>query len=108
MIEKSYQFKNSNEKTIEKIIDDNNLLLNHMILVKGTGLPEHLSNSNVYMMIINGTLSIQLDGQEQKEYVEGNILNIPYGIKMNINNFHDENLEFFVVKTPNPKDYKGA
>lgn len=107
MKEKSYNFKNSNEKIIEKIIDDDNLLLNHMILTKGTGLPEHFSNSNVYMIIIKGTMSIRLDEQEEKKYSQGNIINIPYNTKMNVNNYEDEILEFFVVKAPNPKYFIG-
>lgn len=107
MIEKNYKFKNCSEKNIAKIIDDDNLLLNHMILTKGTGLPEHLSNSNVYMIIVKGILTIKLGEQEEKKYSQGDIINIPYNIKMNINNFDDEILEFFVIKAPNPKCFVG-
>jgi quercetin dioxygenase-like cupin family protein len=107
MLEKNYKFAKTNEKLIERIIDDENIHLNHMVLVKGTGLPEHYSNSNVYMVIIRGTMSIQLNDQETKIYETGDILNIPYNTKMNVNNNHEEVLEFFVVKAPNPKDYKG-
>lgn len=107
MIEKNYKIKSSNEKLIEKIVDDDNLLLNHMILTKGTGLPEHFSNSNVYMIIVKGTLTIKLGQQEEKRYSKGEIINIPYNIKMNINNFDDEILEFFVIKAPNPKCFGG-
>lgn len=105
MIEKIYNYSLKNEKVIEKIISDDNLALNHMILTKGTGLPEHYSNSNVYMIIIKGVMSIKLDDQEIHEYTKGDMLNIPYNTKMNVNNFHDEVLEFFVIKAPNPKDY---
>jgi quercetin dioxygenase-like cupin family protein len=76
-----------------------------MTLTKGTGLPEHFSNSNVYMIIVRGILTIKLGEQEEKEYTQGNIINIPYDVKMNINNFNDEILEFFVIKAPNPKNY---
>ena len=107
MIEKNYKFKNSSEKVIEKIVEDDNLLLNHMILTKGTGLPEHFSNSNVYMIIVKGTMTMRLGEQEEQKYSQGNIINIPYNIKMNINNFHDEILEFFVIKAPNPKYFTG-
>lgn len=51
MIEKLYNYKITDEKTIERIVDDENINLNHMVLIKGTGLPEHYSNSNVYMVI---------------------------------------------------------
>ena len=106
MLEKTYKFTKPEEKLIEKIIDDENVVLNHMILTKDTGLPEHYSNSNVYMIIIRGTMTIQLDEQEPHRYPSGEILNIPYNVKMNVKNFDDDILEFFVVKSPNPKDYK--
>lgn len=106
MLEKIYQFTKPEEKCIEKIIDDENVVLNHMILTKDTGLPEHYSNSNVYMVIIRGTMTIQLDEQEAHRYQSGQILNIPYNVKMNVKNLDDDILEFFVVKSPNPKDYK--
>ncbi len=106
MLEKTYKFTKPEEKLIEKIIDDENVVLNHMILTKDTGLPEHYSNSNVYMIIIRGTMTIQLDEQEPHRYTSGEILNIPYNVKMNVKNFDDDILEFFVVKSPNPKDYK--
>jgi len=107
MHETIYSFKKLNEKIIEKIVDDDNVALNHMILTKGTGLPEHYSNSNVYMIIIRGTMTLKLGEQESHKYVEGQIVNIPNNIKMNVNNFDDEVLEFFVVKSPNPKHYGG-
>lgn len=105
MLEKIYAFSKANEKTIEKLIDDDNVNINHMILTKDTGLPEHYSNSNVYMIVVRGTLSLQLGDQEVHRYEAGNIINIPYNIKMNVNNFDDEVVEFFVVKAPNPRNY---
>ncbi|AOY74920.1 cupin domain-containing protein [Clostridium formicaceticum] len=105
MLEKVYGFDGKNEKLIEKVVDDENLVLNHMILVKGTGLPEHFSNSNVYMIITKGIMSLQLGEQELQKYQERQIINIPYNVKMRVNNDDDEVLEFFVVKSPNPKDY---
>jgi len=106
MIEKNYKYQVVDEKMIERIVDDENIHLNHMVLTKGTGLPEHFSNSNVYMIIVRGTMSIKLDDQGTNLYTVGDILNIPYNTKMNVENHHDEVLEFFVVKAPNPKDYK--
>lgn len=106
MIEKKFNFTLTDEKTIEKIVDDENINLNHMILRNGEALPEHYSNSNVYMIIVRGTMSIGLDEQDFNVYKKGEILNIPYNTKMNVRNQDEEVLEFFVVKSPNPKDYK--
>lgn len=107
MLEKIYKYQRINQKIIEKIIADENIALNHMVLTKETGLPEHYSNSNVYMIIIRGVMTLNLDEQEAMEYKAGDIINIPYNTKMNVNNFQEEVLEFFVVKSPNPKYYKG-
>lgn len=104
MIEKRYPFTLAEEKTIEKIVDDQNLAINHMILLKNTGLPEHYSNSNVYMIIVRGKMTIVLNDEEASIHEKGSILNIPFNVKMNVNNYHDDILEFFVVKAPNPRD----
>jgi quercetin dioxygenase-like cupin family protein len=106
MLETTFSFSKEDEKNIEKLIDDDNLLLNHMILPKNTGLPEHYSNSNVYLIVVRGTLSLQLEDHELQHYENGHIVNVPYNTKMNINNYKDDILEFFVVKAPNPKDYQ--
>ncbi|MBS4534090.1 cupin domain-containing protein [Clostridium sp. D2Q-14] len=103
MIEKLFEYDNGNDKKIEKIINDKNLHLNHMIFSKNKGLPQHNANSNVYMIVIRGVLSLQLDKQEEHKYEKGSIINIPYKTLMNVNNKDDETLEIFVIKAPNPK-----
>jgi quercetin dioxygenase-like cupin family protein len=103
MIEKVYQISAAEEKTIEKVIHDENLHYNHMILNKNEGLPVHFSNSTVYMTVLRGTLSIVLDEQELHEYAAGNILKIPFNTKMNVQNLHEDVLELIVVKAPAPQ-----
>lgn len=107
MVEKVFKYSTSDEKAVEKIIMDENINYIHMVFNKGQGLPEHFSNSNVYMTVIRGTLSIRLDEQEIHEYGKGDILQVPHNTKMNVNNFHDEVLELIVVKSPAPANYKG-
>lgn len=105
MLEKIYDFTILDTKNIEKLVDDDNLQLNHMILPNGERLPEHYSNSNVYMIIVRGILSLELDQQGVHKYHAGQIIAIPYHAKMNVVNCDDEILEFFVVKAPNPAKY---
>jgi quercetin dioxygenase-like cupin family protein len=105
MIEKISGFTVANEKTIEKLVNEDPVQINHIILPKDDRLPEHDSNSNVYLIILRGTMTIRLDEQEPHRYDHGQIVNVPCGVKMNIGNFTDVNLEFFVVKSPNPKHY---
>ncbi|WP_296557653.1 cupin domain-containing protein [uncultured Acetobacterium sp.] len=105
MLEKIYAFANGNEKRIEKIIDDQPVMINHMIFPEGEGLKEHYSNSNVYMIVIKGAVTLQLGDQEPHRYEAGQIINIPYHIKMNVNNRDPEILELFVIKAPGPAFY---
>ncbi len=102
MIEQVFALKQGNEKAIERIVFDENVHYLHMIFNQEDGLPEHYSNSNVYMTVLRGTLSIGLNDQEIHEYQGGTMLKIPYETKMNVKNLHAETLELIVVKAPAP------
>ncbi|HCA30316.1 MAG TPA: hypothetical protein DEP23_12500 [Ruminococcaceae bacterium] len=103
MVEQIFKLSTSDENAIEKILFDENIHYLHMVLNKDQGLPEHRSNSNVYMTVIPGRLSIGLDEQEVHEYDAGTLLKIPFQTKMNVRNLHNETLELIVVKSPAPK-----
>lgn len=106
MIEKPYVFNNSEVKLVEKIIEDDHVAVNHMILAKNDRLPEHFANSHVYMIIVRGTMTLQLNEDAPHHYPAGNIVNIPYQTKMNVSNQQEDLLEFFVVKAPSPKSLR--
>ena len=103
MIEKMYTLSRGDEKAVEKVLFDENVHYLHMVFNKGEGLPEHFSNSNVYMTVVRGKLSIGLGGQEIREYTSGTLLKIPFKTKMNVRNLHVDTLELIVVKAPAPK-----
>ena len=105
MIEKTYEFTIAETKTIERVIDDENVNLNHIVLEKGDSLPVHNANSNVYLVIARGVLSVSLAEQDVHAYRAGSIVNVPYGTRMHIRNEDDAVLEFFVFKSPNPRTY---
>ena len=104
MIEQIFNLAGGNEKIVEKVIFDENVHYLHMVFNKDEGLPEHFSNSNVYMTVLRGRLSIGLDEQEIHEYESRTLLKIPYQTKMNVKNLHDETLELIIVKAPAPKN----
>lgn len=106
MIEKTYNFTRTEDRVIEKIVADDNLAINHMVLNRGQALPEHFSNSNVYMIVIRGIVTLQLADQPPRSYPAGTIVNIPHDIKMNVSNQQEETLEFFVVKAPSPSVFE--
>ena len=103
MVEKEYKLYKGGEKTVEKVLLDENLHYLHMVLNHGDELPEHFTNSNVYMTVIRGNLSIALDEQDIHEYEEGTLLKIPLNTKMAIKNQHADTLELIVVKAPAPR-----
>ena len=102
MVGQIFKLARGNEKAVEKVILDENLHYLHMVFNKGEGLPEHFSNSNVYMTVVRGKLSIGLDDQNIHEYEAGSLLKIPFQTQMNVKNLHDETLELIVVKAPAP------
>lgn len=103
MVEQIFKLSVGNEKAVEKVIFDENIHYLHMVFNKDEGLPEHFSNSNVYMTVIRGRLSISLNEQETHKYEAGTLLKIPFETKMNVRNLHNETLELIVVKAPAPK-----
>lgn len=105
-MEKLYPFNQSKTKLVEKIIDDEVAMINHMILNYQDALPEHYANSNVYMIIIRGEITLELADRPSVSYPQGSIVNIPYQTKMNVSNQNQEQLEFFVVKAPSPSAYE--
>jgi len=106
LIEQIFKLSRGNEKAIERVVYDENIHYLHMVFNKDQGLPEHFSNSNVYMTVIRGKLSIGLDDQDISEYDAGTLLKIPFQTKMNVKNRHSETLELIVVKAPAPGTMK--
>ncbi len=102
MVEQVFKLAQGDEKAVERVIFDENVHYLHMVFNKDEGLPEHFSNSNVYMTVIRGRLSIGLNDQEIHEYDAGTLLKIPFQTKMNVRNLHVETLELIVVKAPAP------
>lgn len=103
MIEQVYKLTLTDEKTVEKVLHDENVQYMHMVFNEGQGTPEHFSNSNVYMTVVRGTLSIHLGDQEIKEYEVGTVLKIPVNTKMKAENRGQHTLELIVLKAPSPE-----
>lgn len=104
MIEQVYRITLGNDRLVEKVIQDENVHYIHMIFNQNEGLPEHFSNSTVYMTVLRGKLSIGLGEQEGCKYEAGTVLKIPFNIKMNVKNLDAEVLELIVVKAPAPQN----
>jgi len=77
-----------------------------MVLPEGDCLSVHKANSNVYMTVVRGTVTLELDETPPVKYSTGSILNIEYGTLMSVCNKDSDTLELFVIKAPGPAYYK--
>src|SRR5665648_744703 len=98
MIEQKYEMTLRSEKIVEKVIQDENINYLHMVLPENDSLPEHYTDAILYMTVLKGELSIQLNNQESKEYITGSIIKIPYNTKMNVKNLHEDTFEFSSIE----------
>jgi len=89
---------------MEKIVDDERVNINHIVLGSGEAVPVHFSNSWVHQIVVRGTLSLRLEDGPFVDHAAGTIVAVPFNLKMAIENHGSGILEFFVVKAPNPRD----
>ncbi len=104
MLENEYRFTETDAFTMEKIVDDERVNINHIVVGPGEAVPVHVSNSYVHQIVTRGTLSLSLEDGPEESHPASSIVAVPYNLKMAIRNRGDETLEFFVVKAPNPRD----
>lgn len=105
MIETVRSYTITEEKAIEKIIQNEYVNINHVVLRKGESLPQHEANSHVNLIVTRGDITLALGDQEAHAYPAGSIVSAPYGTPMNVSNQGDEVLEFFIVKAPGPESF---
>jgi len=103
MIETMYPFSLTAATTMEKIVDDERVNINHIVVEPGKAVPIHVSNSWVHQIVVRGSLSLNLEDEGFHHYPAGSIVAVPFNQKMRIENQGSETLEFFVVKAPNPR-----
>ncbi len=106
MLEKTYPFTIPQKKVIEQLVGDDEVMINHIALEKDDTVPIHFSDSNVYLIVVQGTITFIFDEQEAHHHKHGSIVQVPFHTKMNIRNTHDELGEFFIIKAPHPRKYK--
>jgi quercetin dioxygenase-like cupin family protein len=88
----------STTKKIERIVEDPQFHLVHMIFNPDEGLPIHPAHANLYMTVLSGTLSIQLNDEPLLIVKAKSVVKVPFGTVMNVRNLHPEQLELLVIK----------
>ncbi len=98
MIEQAFHYTADDIKTMEQVVKEEALHLNHIVLPKGESFPKHTANATVYMTVMRGYLSLVLGDQPAHEYRRGDVLKIPEGTVMQGFNPHADTLELWIVK----------
>ena len=104
MIETQHKFSQIETMTMEKIVDDERVNINHIVVPPGESVPTHAPNSYVHQIVVRGTLSLSLEDEPFHDHPSGTIVAVPFNQKMIVRNRGEETLEFFVVKGPNPRN----
>ncbi len=84
-----------------KLVDEDHLWMMQAALKPGQAVPQHNTNSNVHIIILDGEVVINLSG---KDIIvkKGDLVPIAFKTAMNIKNKSDANATFVIIKTPNP------
>jgi len=84
-----------------KLVDEPHCLMMQVALKPGQKVPQHDANGNVHIVLLEGTVVLNLDGQDVPA-TNGDLVPVAIGTPMNIRNDSDANATFIVIKTPNP------
>ena len=105
MVEKLYPYSVTDENIVEIFLNDENCTMGHVVLKPGEELTEHLTDSNVYLLVVRGELTVSLDQAKSKTFGRGAVVNLPFGILLGMKNSSENVMELFAFKSPNPKNY---
>lgn len=86
-----------------RLIDEQHLLIMQVALKPGQQVPEHKANSNVHLLVVEGQITLNLNGKESVA-AKGALVPVAFKTLMNIRNTATENASFLVLKTPNPSE----
>ncbi len=103
MIEQVFPFQRTDGPVMEKLVDrPDRVLIAHVVLPVGQATPRHATNADVHLIVVRGTLSIQLGEQAPHLYAAGSVVAVPFETLMEARSAGPEPLEFFAVKAPHP------
>ena len=88
-----------------KLVDNKHLFMMQVALKPGQEVPQHNSNSNVHIIILEGKVVINLAGKDIIAK-KGDLISVALKAAMNIKNKSQKNATFLIIKTPHPSSLK--
>jgi quercetin dioxygenase-like cupin family protein len=86
-----------------RVADEKYIQIMQLALKQGQNVPRHNANSNVHLLMLKGSLTINLHGKDNN-IKEGDLLPVAYRTPMIIQNSGTVDATFLVLKTPNPSE----
>jgi quercetin dioxygenase-like cupin family protein len=86
-----------------KLVDEKHLLVMQAALKPGQQVPKHNANSNVHLLIMEGQITVTLDGKDTLA-TKGDLLPVAFRTPMSIRNTSSDNASFLILKSPNPSE----
>lgn len=93
-----YTYTLTKDDLFENILKDERLLMNHVVVEPGKIFPKHPTDAMVYIIILEGELSVAIENQEEQHYTKGQVLHVKKGIESTLGNRSTEPVELIVVK----------
>lgn len=90
-----------------KLVDEAHLLLMQAALKSGQCVPRHTADSNVHILVVEGSVVVQLDGSDHPA-TTGTLLPVKCGTPMQIRNDTDAHGAFLIIKTPHPRQKRAG
>jgi rubrerythrin len=93
----------TDEKFFETLVDREQVMINHAVVPVGGGFDAHHTDSNVYIQVLRGKITLTFADGRIAGFTGGQVIEIPYQTLMKIDNLETVPLEILVIKAPNPK-----
>lgn len=99
MIEKVIEYSSNQQDNLKNLVCNDSLIINHVVIKPEQSFPAHITEHEVYIIIVNGQLSIRLNDQPNHTYRSGQMISVPKGVMSGISNPTNIQAELFVVKS---------
>lgn len=100
---KAIQMIETDSKLFENLIDRDEVMINHVVVPAGGGFDGHPTDSNVFIQVRHGEITLTFADGSSQRYGPGQLVEIPYRMFLKIDNLGTVPLELIVTKAPNPK-----
>lgn len=98
MLGKKYNYITEKKDLFENVLKDENLTLNHVVIESGKFFPKHPTDAHVYIIIIEGELSLTIGDEEEQIFLKVDVVEVQKDIDTLLGNKSTGFTECFVVK----------